>query len=87
MEISPQIEQYLASVVACGMFPSEEAALEAAIAALREKTDPIPFVPDEHMELVEQGIASARAGKTKPMTPEYWDNLRQIVRDAAAKNS
>jgi hypothetical protein len=86
IEISPQVEQYLASVVAGGLFPSEEAALDAAIAALREKTEPIPYVPDEHMELVEQGIASARAGRTKPMTPEYWDNLRQILHDAGAKN-
>jgi hypothetical protein len=86
-ELSPQIEQYLASVVAGGLFPSEEAALEAAIAALREKTEPIPYVADEHMELVEQGIASARAGRIKPMTPEYWDSLRQIVRDAGAKTN
>ena len=49
-ELSPQVEQYLASVVAGGLFPSEEAALEAAIAALREKIESIPFVPDEHME-------------------------------------
>jgi hypothetical protein len=86
-ELSPQIEQYLASVVAGGLFPSEEAALEAAIAALREKTGTMPFVPDEHMERVEQAIASASAGGTRPMTPEYWENLRQIVRDAAADNS
>jgi hypothetical protein len=86
IELSPQNEQYLASVVAGGLFPTTEAALEAAIAALREKTEPIPHVPDEHMELVEQGMASVRAGRTKPMTPEYWDGLRQIVRDAGAKN-
>jgi hypothetical protein len=35
--LSPQSEQYLASVVAGGLFPSKEAALEAAVAALREK--------------------------------------------------
>jgi hypothetical protein len=81
--LPPKIEEYLASVVACGMFPSQEAALEAAIDALREKTEPIPFVPDEHMEHVEQAIESASAGQTRPMTPEYWDGLRQIVRDAA----
>jgi len=36
-ELSPQTEQCLASVVASGLFPSAEAALEAAIEALREK--------------------------------------------------
>jgi hypothetical protein len=85
-ELSPQTEQYLASVVAGGLFPSKEAALEAAIAALREKTEPIPFVPDEHMDRVEQAIESANAGRTKPMTPEYWESLRQTVRDAAGNS-
>jgi hypothetical protein len=86
-ELPPKIEQYLASIVAGGMFHSQEAALEAAIAALREKTEPIPFVPDEHMERVEQAIESANAGRTRPMTPEYWESLRQVVRSAAADNS
>ena len=85
-ELSPQIEQYLASVVAGGLFPSREEALEAAIIALREKIEPIPFVPDEHMELVEQGIASARAGLCREMTDADWDNLRQLARDVAAGN-
>ena len=83
-QLSPQIEQYLASIVADGLFPSPEAATEAAIAALREKTEPIPFVPDEHLERVEQAIEAANAGQTCPMTPEYWANLRQIVRAAAS---
>ena len=85
-ELSPQIEQYLTSIVAGGLFPSKEAALEAAINALREKTEPIPFVPDEHMARVEQAIESADAGRTSPMTPEYWESLRQIVRDAAGND-
>jgi len=83
-ELSPEIEQYLASVVAGGLFPSQEAALEAAIAALREKTESVPLAPDEHMELVEQGIASARAGRKRELNDADWENLRQIARDAAA---
>jgi len=86
-ELSPQTEQYLASVVALGLFPSKEAALEAAVAALREKTDEIPFVPDEHMEQVEKAIEQANAGRLTPMTPEYWERLRQVARDAAAGTS
>jgi hypothetical protein len=86
-EFSPQIEQYLASIVAGGLFPSREAALEAAILALREKTEPIPLAPDEHMERLEQAIESANAGRTKPLTPEYWEGLRQKIRDAAAQQS
>jgi hypothetical protein len=56
IEQSPQAERYLASFVAGGLFPSKEAAIEAAVAALREKTEPIPFVPDEHMARVEAAI-------------------------------
>jgi hypothetical protein len=83
-ELSPQIEQYLASVVADGLFPSKEAALEAAIEALREKTEPIPFVPDEHMARVEQSIESAEAGRSRALTDADWQNLRQLARDAAS---
>lgn len=83
-DLSPQTEQYLASVVADGLFPSKEAALEAAVQALREKTEPFPFVPAEHMDAVERAIESANAGRLTPMTPEYWEQLRQVVRDTAS---
>jgi hypothetical protein len=83
-ELSPQSEQYLASVVAGGLFPSQEAALEAAIVALREKTEPIPFVPDEHIDRVELGVASARAGRKRELTDADWEKLRQTARDSAA---
>jgi hypothetical protein len=84
-ELSPQTEQYLASVVAGGLFPSKEAAIEAAVAALREKTEPIQFVPDEHMEAVEQALESALAGKGTPMTAADWDELRKHAHDVAAR--
>jgi len=83
-ELSPQNEQYLERVVAGGLFPSKEAALDAAVAALREKTDEVPFVPDEHMEAVEQGIDEADAGLSQPMTDDDWSRLRQRAHDVAA---
>jgi hypothetical protein len=85
-ELSPQAEQYLASVVAGGLFPSQEAALEAAVDALREKTEPIPFVPDEHAERVDQAIESANAGRAHAFTDADWENLRQLARDTASGN-
>ena len=85
-ELSPQTEQYLASVVAGGLFPSKEAALEAAVEALRAKTQPIPFVPAEHMQLVEQGIASAEAGRLRELTDADWENLRQRAQRVASSN-
>jgi Arc/MetJ-type ribon-helix-helix transcriptional regulator len=85
-ELSPQLEQYLASVVAGGLFPSREAALEAAVEALRAKTEHMPFVPTEHMERVEQGIASARAGRSRELTEADWERLRQRARDVGSRN-
>jgi hypothetical protein len=85
--LSQQTEQYLANMVAGGLFPSKEAALEAAVAALREKNEQLPFVPDEHMERVEQAIASSLAGRSHPMTTADWTNLRQLARDAASGNA
>ena len=85
-ELSPQIQEYFASVVAGGLFPSQEAALEAAIAALREKTEPIPFVPNEHMQRVEQAIESVNAGRCRELTDADWEQIRQMARDAASGN-
>jgi hypothetical protein len=86
-ELSSRIEQHLASMVAGGLFPSQDAALEAAIDALCDKFEPIVDAPAEHMERLEQAIESANAGNTKPFTPEYWNNLRQKIRDAATHGS
>jgi len=85
-ELSPQAEQYLESVVAGGLFPTKEAAIEAAVEALRRNIEAIPMVPQEHMEMVEQGIASARAGRGRELTDADWENLRQHARLAASGN-
>lgn len=84
---SPQAEQYLANAVASGMFPSKEAAIEAAVEALREKSEIIPMVPEEHMASVEAGIAESRAGLGTPMTAEDWAELRQYAHDVAARRA
>lgn len=83
-DLSPQSEQYLASVVAGGLYPSTAAALEAAVVALREKTAQLPFVPDEHMELVEQALASSGEGRSRPLTDADWSHFRQLAKDSAA---
>ena len=85
-QLSPQNEQFLASVVAGGLFASQEAALAAAIDALREKIEPIPYVPGEHMERVEQGMADARAGRKRELTDADWERLRQPTLRAANEN-
>jgi len=85
-ELSPQSEQYLAQIVAGGVYPSTDAALEAAIAALREKTESLPLVPEEHMEAVEQAAGSSRDGRSRPLTAADWSRLQQQARDVAARN-
>jgi hypothetical protein len=83
-QLSSHNEQYLERIVAGGLFPSKEAALDAAVAALREKTDGIEFVCHEHMDAVEQGIDEADAGLCRPMTDDDWSQLRQRAHDVAA---
>jgi hypothetical protein len=80
LELSSQAEQYRSSVVADGLFSSQKAALEAAVEALRERTEPLPFVPDEHMARVEQAIESADFGRCRELPDADWENLRQIPR-------
>ncbi len=86
-DLSPQTEQFLAHVVAGGLFPSKEAAIEAAVAALREKSEATCDVPEEHLEQIEQAIVSADAGRLRPFEASDWERLRQIARDVANRNA
>lgn len=61
------------------MYPSRAAALEAAVAALRERDRAIPLVPAEHMALVEEAIRAANAGQVREMTEADWEGLRQRI--------
>jgi Arc/MetJ-type ribon-helix-helix transcriptional regulator len=81
----PQNQQYLDQIVASGLYPSQEAALNAAIAALREKAEQIPFISAKEMEAVEQGIREADAGLSRPMTEEDWMRLRKRAEAAAER--
>jgi hypothetical protein len=85
IELSPQTEQYLASIVAGGLFPTKEAALEAAVEAFRTSAESLPLVPAEHMERVEQGMASALAGRARELTDADWESIREGARQAAAR--
>ena len=82
--LSPQNEQYLEQIVAVGLYASKEAALNAAIVALREKTEEVPAVPAEHFDAVEAGLAEAEAGLCQPMTDDEWSQLRQRAHEIAA---
>ena len=82
-ELSPQTEQYLESIVAGGLFPSKEAALEAAVEALRNSAG-MPMVPASDMDAVEQGIESAQAGRARTLSDEDWEKVRRHAAEAAA---
>jgi hypothetical protein len=83
-ELSAYSENYLAKVVAAGLFPSKQAALEAAVAALREKNEEPAMVPAEHLERVEEGLASANAGRSRELADADWERIRESVRDRAS---
>lgn len=85
-QLSAQSEQFLASVVAGGLFSTKEAALEAAVAALREKNRLLPAVPDEHVELVEEAIAAALDGHLREFKESDWSQLRQYAREVANRS-
>jgi len=77
---------YLAKALAEGLYPSKDAALDAAISALREKNEEIPCIPEEHMDLVEAALESSRAGHSREFTEGDWERLRQRIRDVAARS-
>ncbi len=81
--LSPHNEQYLDQVVAGGLYPSKDAALDAAVIALREKHSAIPVVPPEHLALVEEALEDIEKHGSVEMTAEDWTRLRQLARDTA----
>ena len=85
--LSPQSEQYLAQVVASGMFPSKEAAIDAAVVALREKNqnEEVPLIPEEHMALVEEALDAVEAGDVRPITQDDWRRWRELIQKVAAE--
>lgn len=80
--LSPQTQAFLSEMVSTGLFPTAEAALEAAVVALREKIAGLPLVPDAHLTRVEQALESAAAGRSQLLTDDDWDRLRQRLRAA-----
>lgn len=84
-DLSPQSESYLHQMVTGGFYPSTEAALEAAVEALREKNDAVPMVPEEHMAAVEDALAELETGVEEEMSSADWEGLRQVIRNVAAK--
>jgi Arc/MetJ-type ribon-helix-helix transcriptional regulator len=84
---SEQVELFLEQMIAEGVFGTREAAIEAAVTLLREQTQQIPFVPDEHMEEVERAIEESDQGSTTPMTPADWETLRQLARSSAGRKA
>jgi Arc/MetJ-type ribon-helix-helix transcriptional regulator len=77
--ISQENQRFLDDLVRGGMFPSQGAALDAAIAALRISTESIASVPQEHEAAILAAIASSNAGKSRPMTDDEWVELHRIV--------
>lgn len=68
--------------MAGGLYPSKRAALEAAVATLREKDRPLPMVPDDHLDAVEKAVTSADAGEVRELTPADWSRLRDSANKA-----
>jgi Arc/MetJ-type ribon-helix-helix transcriptional regulator len=83
-DLSPQSEQYLQQIVASGLYPSKEAAIDAAVEALREKIR--EYVSDEHAALVDEAMAESAAGKSRPMTSAGWSRLRELAHDVASRS-
>ncbi|HEY5313232.1 MAG TPA: hypothetical protein VIK18_11965 [Pirellulales bacterium] len=83
--LSPQNEQYLESIVAGGLFPTMEAALDAAVEALREKEEDIPFICDEHMDAVEEALEDPEPSRL--MTADDWSRLREYAHEVARRKN
>ncbi len=80
LELSPQSLAYVQQQVALGNFASEHAALEAAIAALRERHRRI----EELRAMLQPAIDELDRGEGTPWDPE---EIRRRGRELLAKSS
>ena len=83
---SPQNEQFLAQAIAEGLYPSKEAALDAAVSALREKSGHVPLIAPEHEALVYAAWESSQAGRSSAMNDADWNALRETAQAAARRS-
>jgi Arc/MetJ-type ribon-helix-helix transcriptional regulator len=83
-DLSPQNEQFIEHAVASGLFPSRQAALDAAVESLRTKRDEPQPLPPEHATLVEDGLLSLNQGLGVP-----WDaeSAKQRVQHRLASST
>ncbi len=82
--LSPQSEQFLEHAVAAGWFPSKEAALDAAVQALRDASAELPLIAEEHLDAVEAGLNEADAGKSLPWTSQDRETIRNLAKQRRA---
>jgi hypothetical protein len=85
---SPDLEQFITTVVTSGQFASRDAVLETAVATLRDLLGRSPTeIPAEHLSDVEAGWAEVDAGLDTEMTSEDWARLHRIVDEAAQRRA
>lgn len=84
--ISKDNQRFLDDLVRGGAFPSQDAALDAAIAAFRETSETEMFVPLEHEAALEEAMVESEAGLSAPMTDGDWAELRRIANETAPKD-
>ena len=77
--LSPQAEQYIAEALSTGEFSSRTSFIEAAIADFHAAR----VEEEERLRLCDQAIDELDAGLGIEATPEYWENLKRRVREAA----
>lgn len=83
-DLSPQNEQFIEHAVASGIFPSRQAALDAAVETLRTNRDVPQPIPAEHLPLVEEGLEALNEGRGVAWDPE---NVKQRLRQWLASQS
>jgi Arc/MetJ-type ribon-helix-helix transcriptional regulator len=82
LQLTPQQEERIRAIVNAGAYPSAEAALDAAVAAVEIAAAPGFKGPQEELEeLLLEGL---RSGEAVEADDAYWNRLRAET-DAMAK--
>lgn len=86
MNLSPELEQYIADKVASGMYPTGNDVVREALQALEQKEDYRASLAELRRE-IDKGLTDLAAGRTVPLTAELIESIKERGRARHAEKS
>ena len=81
VSLTPHLEAFIHDTVTAGRYQSASEVVRTALRLLEEREQQKAATLEWLRQEIQQGLDS---GPAEPITPEYWDGLRQELRTSTA---